>query len=173
MYKTRSPILVGLILIALGGWLLAQNLGVQLPDLTALWPAIPILFGLNLLVRYFAGGRQDSGQVFLGVVAALVGAFFFAFTLGYLGWGQMEQYWPVFVLIGGVAFLLQWIVDPSRRGLLVPAVIALVIGFVFLAPVLGLFDSALVRQAVQYWPVALILAGLLVLVSSLSRRRNV
>ena len=103
MLQRRGALTPGLLLILFGAWLLAQNLGVPLPGLDMLWPALPLLFGLGLLLQFFLGGRKDEGLVFSGVAAALVGAFFFEFTLGRLRWGDMDRYWPVFVLIGGLA----------------------------------------------------------------------
>src|SRR5688572_14435124 len=109
MSNRRSAFLPGLLLMLFGVWLLARNLGWEPPGLDVLWPAFPLIFGLTFILQYLFGGRQDSGLVFVGVAAALVGAFFFAFTLGRLSWSQMDRYWPVFVLIGGLAFLAQWL----------------------------------------------------------------
>jgi hypothetical protein len=153
------------LLVLLGGWLLAQNLGVQLPGLDTLWPAFPLIFGLAFLMQYLLGGRREEGLVFVGVAGALLGVFFFAFTLGRLRWGDMERWWPMFVLIGGAAFLAQWLVNPRNRGLLVPATIAVLVGGVGLLLTLGLASQSLVEQVTRLWPLALILAGLMLLVS--------
>ena len=75
----RSPLIIGFVLVAIGGWLLAQNLGLRLPDISSLWPALPIIFGLSSVIQYFTTGRKDSGMIFVGVAAALVGAVFFMF----------------------------------------------------------------------------------------------
>ncbi|MGH2521265.1 MAG: LiaI-LiaF-like domain-containing protein [Anaerolineales bacterium] len=163
MSNRRSAIIPGLILILLGGWLLAQNLGVGLPGLDQLWPGFPLFFGLAFLLQFFLGGRTDDGLVFVGVAATLIGAFFFAFTLGLLHWSDMGRYWPVFVLIGGAAFLAQWVVRPSQRGLLIPALMALLVGGVALLLTLGRASPALVEQVTKLWPLALIVAGLLTL----------
>jgi hypothetical protein len=165
MTQRRGALIPGALLVLLGAWLLAQNLDVRLPGLDTLWPAFPLVFGLAFLMQFFLGGRREEGLVFVGVAAALVGAFFFAFTLGRLRWGEMDRWWPVFVLIGGVAFVAQWLVNPRNRGLLVPATIAVVVGGVGLLLTLGLASQALVEQVTQLWPLALILAGLMLLAS--------
>jgi hypothetical protein len=167
MQTRRGAIFPGLILILIGAWLLARNLGVELlplkGDLSALWPGFLLLGGLAFLSQFLLGGRRDDGLVFVGVAATLVGLFFFAFTFGYLAWGDMGRYWPVFVLIGGLAFLAQWLVRPTQRELLIPAFIALIVGFVALALTLRVVNPALADQIVKLWPVLLILAGLLTL----------
>jgi hypothetical protein len=172
MSNRRGAILPGLFLILLGGWLLAQNLGARLPQIQNLWPAFPLVFGLAMLVRYFSEGRREEGLVFTGVAATLVGAFFFAFTLGPLEWAQMRDFWPVFVLIGSAAFFAQWLARPRNVGLLVPAVLALIVGGVFMLANTGALNRAMVNQLVKFWPVLLILGGLSSIASYLLRARR-
>ena len=91
----------GLTLIGLGVvFLFAQFIGWD-----RIWPLFPILGGLAALAGYLLSGFRDSGLVFLGVGAVLVGLFFFGFTLGYWEWSDMARLWPVFVLIGGVGIV--------------------------------------------------------------------
>ncbi len=167
----RGSFIPGLILIVIGGWFLASNLGVRLPDLSALWPAFPLIGGLAAILDHFRGGRRDSGKIFVGVAAAGVGAFFFLFTLGRLEWAQMGDYWPVFVLIGSAAFFAQWLADPARRGLLVPAAIALAVGLIFLPETRRFLNPAVTEQLIQFWPLALIVIGLLILAGNFRRSR--
>jgi peptidoglycan/LPS O-acetylase OafA/YrhL len=170
MPNRRPAIIPALVLIALGAWLLAENLGVPLPTWDQAWPAFPFFFGLAFVLQFFLGGRTDTGLVFVGVAAALVGAFFFAFTLGYLRWNDMAVYWPVFVLIGSAAFFAQWLVRPRERGLLVPAFLALGVGGLALPITLRLINPSLANVVVKFWPVALILLGLALLVGFFQRR---
>ena len=165
----RSSLIPGLILIAIGGWFLAGNLGVRLPDIAALWPLLPLIGGVSSLIDYFRTGRRDSGKVFFGVAALGVGVFFFMFTLGQLRWAQMGDYWPVFLLIASAAFLAQWLVEPARLGLLVPAAISLAIGLIFMPEVRRLLNNTVVDQLVKLWPLALIIAGLAVLAGNMRR----
>ncbi len=167
--RQRGAFIPGLILIVIGGWFLAANLGVRLPDLSALWPIFPLVGGLAAIFDYVRGGRHDSGKIFVGVAAVGVGVFFFMFTLGRLTWSQMGDYWPVFVLIGSAAFFAQWLVDPSRRGLLVPATITLIVGLIFLPETRRFLSPAVRDQLIQFWPLALIVLGLLVLVMNIRR----
>ena len=172
MNNRRWAIVPGLMLVLLGAWLLAQNLRVDVPGIDQLWPAIPLVFGIGFLAQYFVGGRHEEGLVFIGVAASLVGGFFLAITLGPLGWEDMGRYWPVFVLIGGVAFLAQWLAQPRERGLLVPAALALIVGLTALSFTLGLANPALADRLSQLWPLLLILAGLALLASYFFQARR-
>jgi len=159
--RTRTgAIIPGLLLIALGAWLLAGSLGVRLPSVATLWPVLLIVFGLAFIAQYLAGGRRSEGLVFTGVSAALLGVFFLAITLGQLPWADAGRLWPVYVLIGGLAFLAQWLARPAERGLLVPAVLALAVGGATLALALGLVRADVADQIIRLWPLVLIVLGL-------------
>jgi hypothetical protein len=173
MNNRRGAIVPGFILIALGLWFLAETLGVRLPGLGDLWPIFPLGFGIAMLVQYFVGGRRDEGLVFTGVTGALIGAFFFAITLGPLDWGDLGELWPVFPLIAGVAFLAQWLVRPSERGLLVPAVGGLAVGGIGLLFTRNLLGEAAGQLIGNLWPVLLIVLGIGLLANyALSGRRK-
>lgn len=172
MPNRRGALIPAIFLILLGAWLLARNLNVPLPGLSELWPAFPVFFGLACLVQFFLGGRRDDGLIFVGVAATLAGVFLFAFTLGYLRWAAMGVYWPVWVLIAGGAFLAQWLVRPRDRGLLVPALLGLAVGGVALPLTLGKINPALAQAVEKLWPAALIVLGLIWLVSYFVRSQR-
>ena len=92
--RSRGHLTRGTILVVLGSWLFLQNLGVDLPGLEEMWPILPTLAGAALLVSFLTGKDRSPGLVFVGTAALLVGLFFFAFTLGPLGWERMDVYWP-------------------------------------------------------------------------------
>ena len=160
MRNRRGALIPGLLLIALGAWLLAGTLGVRLPSFETLWPVALIVFGLAFLVQFFAGGRQSEGLVFTGVAATLLGGFFLAITLRLLPWSDAGRLWPAYVLMGGLAFLAQWLARPSERGLLVPALLALAVGAATLALTLNLVRADVASQILRLWPLALIVLGL-------------
>ena len=159
MRNRSGAVIPGLLLVALGAWLLAGTLGVRLPSAATLWPVALIVFGLAFLAQFFAGGRRGEGLVFTGVAAALLGAFFLAITLGRLTWNDAGRLWPIYVLIGGLAFLAQWLARPGERGLLVPAVLALAVGGATLALALGLVRADVADQIIRLWPLVLIVLG--------------
>ena len=163
MRRRSGAILPGLLLIALGAWLLASTLGVRLPSLETIWPVGVIVLGVAFLAQFFAGGRRSEGLVFTGVATTLLGVFFLAITLGLLVWADAGRLWPVYVVIGGLAFLAQWLARPAERGLLVPAVLALAAGGATLALTLGLVRADIAEPIIRLWPVLLILLGLALL----------
>src|SRR5712692_1606368 len=172
MRNRRGALLPGLLLIALGAWLLALTLGVPLPGFDKIWPVLPLVFGLAVLIQFFAEGRRHDGLVFTGVAATLLGAFFLTITLGPLTWADLGRWWPIFVIIGGLAFLAQWLARPGEHSLLIPAGLALLAGLVALALTLGLAGFTLSDQIIRLWPLLLILAGLGLLVNYIVGRRK-
>ncbi len=184
MSKNRGSILGALVLIALGLWFLARNLNVPLPGLGAMWPALLVLGGLLSLGNYVSGRSRDPGQVFFGVAATLLGAFFLLFTLrarlpwpgfreGGIGWEDMARLWPAFPLIGGLAFLAQFLVDPRRDwSEFTLGVLAIIVGVVAFPFTLGIWPGDLGRTLLNLWPVLLILAGVVTLLQTLFRRRS-
>lgn len=149
---------LGLTFVGLGVMLLlAQWLGWG-----RLWPLFPLLGGLSFLVAYVLGGFRDAGLVFIGIAASLVGFFFLGFTLGYWEWGEMGRLWPVFPLIGGVAFCALFLAErPRDLGTLAVGVAALVVGIVGLGVTFGMLG----KEVVKLWPLLLILMGLFGLAS--------
>jgi len=175
----KQSILPAIILILIGMWFLAGNLGIKLPNLGQLWPGFVMLGGVVALWSYYSGEDTDPGQIFVGLAALGVGAFFFLFTLnlqapilGRVAWSDMGRLWPAFLLIGGVAFIGQFILSGFKDpGLLVPGVLALGVGLISFAFTLGFLSQTLGQQIVQLWPLALIILGLGLLITSIFRRR--
>jgi len=177
----RSGALVpAVILIALGILFLLINLNVlQGVGIGQLWPIFPIVLGIGMWTQYFAGRMRDPGLVTGGTIFLLVGLFFFLFTLevnvpglGRMHWGRMADLWPAFPTIVGVALLLQWLAGGLRdTALLIPVAILLAVGLGGFAFTLANFPTF--RIIADYWPVALILIGVAVLVRSFIRPRSV
>lgn len=167
MENNRGSILIGIVLIAAGVWLLAERLGMNLPGLNTLWPALLIIFGIASFISYFTDRNPD--RIFFGVAGPLLGAFFFMFTLGRLEWGDLRIYWPVFVIIFSAASVAQWVAAPARRNLLAQAAVSLLIGLFFLAYNLNLLNRALAQQVLALWPLGLIVLGLIVVVRTVRR----
>lgn len=176
--ERRGAIVPALFLILLGAFFLLVNFGV-LPSLsiTELWPGIVVLVGLMFWGGYLFGGRHDPGLAFVGTIVSLVGLFFFLFTLhinvpgfGPIGWGDMGRLWPAFPLIVGIAFVVLWLTGRMRdMGLWIPATILLLVGAGGFAFTLG--DMPNWRTLVSFWPVLLIVLGLIVLLQSIRKPR--
>ncbi|HEY4688109.1 MAG TPA: DUF5668 domain-containing protein [Anaerolineae bacterium] len=173
----RSGSLVpAIVLIGIGVFFLLVNTNV-LPrvSLTQLWPALPALLGVGLLLQFFVDRMRDPGLVTGGAIFLLIGLFFFLFTLnvdvpglGVIHWGNMAQLWPAFPTIVGIALLLQWLAGGLRdTGLLIPVGILLVVGLGGFAFTLRGFPTF--RLIAEFWPVLLIVIGAIILARSFIR----
>ncbi len=169
----KGTIVPALFLILLGAYLLLKELNVSIPSWDTIWPAFPLAGGLASLGNYAFGKRRDPDQIFFGVAATLVGLAFFFITLGPLAYKDLGTWWPVFVLIGSLAFLAQWMAARFRDwGALFMAFVTLVVGGAGLAITLQLLDTETRALLPKLWPVLLILGGLMVLLRGLFGRRS-
>jgi len=97
----RSRLVPGIVLMLVGAWLLAANLGWSLPY--SMYSAIPLVFigvgivGLSFPSRHISRAR---GAWLLGVGVYLACGFFN--VLG-LNWGTA---WPIVIIGGGLAVML-------------------------------------------------------------------
>lgn len=164
----KQSLLPAIILILLGLWFLAGNLGLSLPNLEQLWPGFIMLGGAMALWSWFSGKNPDSGRIFTGLFELGVGAFFFLFTLnlrlpvlGRVSWNDMDRLWPGFLLIGGVAWAGQFILSGFREiDRLVLGLLAMGLGALGFAFTLGFLSQTLGARLLQFWPLILIFLGL-------------
>lgn len=169
----RGGIALALLLIALGAYLLLERLRISIPGWDATWPAFPLAGGLTFLGIYLFGKRRAPGHVFLGTALTLAGVAFFFFTLGPLEYNDLDVWWPLFVLIGGVAFIAQWAAAGLRDwGVLLLGLVALVVGSAGLATTLQLLGPETRELLPNLWPAILILLGLMLLLRALFSRRS-
>jgi len=171
MHKNRA--IGAFFLILLGTYLLLTELGTDVPGWDVIWPVFPLAGGLTILGGYIFGQRRDPGQVFIGTAAALVGLAFFFVTIGPLDYDDVGTWWPVFVLIGSIAFLAQWAAARFQdRGAFFLAMVTLVIGGAGLAITLKLLGPQTRELLPRLWPILLILMGLMALLRALPGRRS-
>lgn len=166
---TNGTTIAGIVLILLGIVFFVATQGVFDLNWGTIWPVFPILAGVGILAIAFTADTNAarSGLVIGGTIPLLVGAFFFAITLGLFQWGDMGTLWPVFPIIVGLAFLAAYFAgDREQPGLLWPAAIIGITGLVFLA-ITG--TSVGYGVIAQLWPLLLIAAGVLMLVPRIWR----
>ena len=82
----------------------------------------------------------------------------------------MARYWPVFPLILGAAFMALYLAGGMReQALLIPAFISGGAGLFSLPFTLGVMRGTVLRQVLQFWPLLLLLVGLMLLLGPRSQ----
>jgi hypothetical protein len=165
----------GAILIVLGLVFLAATQGFFSLDWGTIWPLFPMLAGAAGLAQAFLveDRNRPAGLVLGGMIPLLVGAFFFATTMGLISWSDQGTLWPVYPLIVGVAFFAAYFVSGREQpAYLVPGAILSLVALVFLGIMLTGSSYSLIGR---FWPLFLIIAGVLLLIAPRLRwtqRRN-
>ena len=109
--ETVNRLIWGLFLIAIGGLLLAVNLGIDVPrGVWNYWPFPVIAMGV---ARMFLG---SAGAICSDGIWLLLGGLYGWISIWHiwgLSWGTA---WPIFVIAGGLSVLLRpWIDRKGRR----------------------------------------------------------
>jgi len=74
----------------------------------------------------------------------------------------MEDYWPAFPLIAGLAFVATWVAGRFREsGLLVPVAVGLLAGVAGFSFTLGWLEEWVIPVIENSWPLVLVATGLL------------
>lgn len=124
------PISIAVVILLVGVLLMVMNLMNVPLTFDKIWPAIPIVIGLLMLLRVNA----DYGVVFPSIIMIGVGAIFYIDNLQLLGPGvNMGQLWPLFPIVVGLAFVALYAFKPHDWGVLIPAAACLITGSVFMS----------------------------------------
>ncbi|MBP7733647.1 MAG: hypothetical protein KA140_07825 [Caldisericia bacterium] len=124
------PISIAVVILLVGVLLMVMNLMNVPLTFDKIWPAIPIVIGLLMLLRVNA----DYGVVFPSIIMIGVGAIFYIDNLQLLGAGiNMGQLWPLFPIVVGLAFVALYAFKPHDWGVLIPAAACLITGSVFMS----------------------------------------
>jgi hypothetical protein len=152
----NKSVVTGIALITIGIIFLLPNF----TDITLreLWPVLMLGPGI-LFFASFLSDRRNYGLLMPGSMLTTYGLLFFFCTV--FGWYWMEDLWPFFLLGPGMGFCLMYYFGKKEIGLLVPGTIFTLLGVIFL---LNLTDYG------HFWPLAIIVAGILLIVRS--RRKS-
>jgi hypothetical protein len=166
---SNGATVAGIVLIVLGLVFFVATQGVFDLNWSSIWPIFPMLVGGGILSMALTAENSAAraGVVIGGTIPLLVGAFFFAITLGIFGWGDMGTLWPVFPIIVGLAFVAGYFAgNREQPGLLWPAAIIGGTGLIFL-----IITGTSIGYGVlaQLWPLALIAVGALMLIPRIWR----
>lgn len=156
----RIPIF-GIILVVLGVGLLLRQMNIIRVDGGSILLFGLIAYGATMVIRSFITDIRQS--LFFGSLC------FFTGILLLLGNYDLIEHSPYvfvpgFLMVFGLAFLTLFIFNFKDFHLLVPAVIFIGLGIAFMMTEIGYLYPSDVKEAVrQYWPVAIILFGVLML----------
>ncbi len=163
----RIPIF-GIVLVVIGVGLLLRQLHIIHLDGASLLLFGLIAYGAAMVIRSFMMNVRQS--LFFGSLC------FFSGVLLMLGkYGFIENspfiYVPGFLMVFGLAFVMLFVFNFKDFHLLVPAVIFIGLGVAFMMTEIGFLYPSDVKEAIRtYWPVAIILFGVLML---FRRKENV
>ncbi len=125
------------------------------------WPVFPLLVGAQML--RVSRTRRAPWLVFSGVTGLLLGLFFLLFTLGFVGWERMASLWPVFALVAGVALIAESVVRSEGTLSLLAGASIVVFGVLAWMLEARVIQPRVATPFVRFWPLALVLAGVVLL----------
>ena len=149
---------LGLGLIFLGVVFLLENLNVIRFNFFQIWPVFVILGGVGFLLGFFIN-KKNYGLVMPGIILIIYGSLFMYCNI--MGWEYMQSLWPVFLLGPGLGFFVLYFAGQQDKGLLLPGGILTVLGLLF---IFRYFEY------LRYWPVLLIIGGIVLIF--LSGKKN-
>ena len=151
MKRSTQHFFWGIVLIILGVLLLFGNLSEF--GMSRLWPVFPFIVGVGFWIGYFQD-RQNHGLLMPGTILVVISLLFLYCNI--TTWSNMETLWPIFILAPAVGFIAMFLGGNRDKGLLFPSGILTLIGIIFLAITHGLSE---------FWPILLIIAGALLILS--------
>jgi len=96
--------------------------------------------------------RSNHSSFILGLFLILLGALILLIQFGQLNW---ENFWPFLILTIGVLFMLGFLVDRKKFGLLMPGTILLIIGSLFVS-----LNYSEWRYMEHLWPTFILAPGI-------------
>lgn len=166
--RRRSSLVGGLILVLLGGWLLALQVVPGLERIINLefsWPLLVIAFGVVLLIFGLLTGAP--GMAVPACIVGGIGALLY-YQNASGDWESWAYAWALIPGFAGVGSILAGILGENPRRSIRDGINMLIFSavlFVVFGSLIGGLDLL-----GDYWPVLLILLGLWILVQPLLRR---
>ena len=158
-----------MVFVLLGLVLLLWTLG-AVPGLSSLWPLVPLVAGVAFV--YWGMFRSESeSYILVGMILAL-GGLFFLLSNTVLTAVTLQRTWPIFMAIVGVSLLVHALrsTGESRLSLTVPAIGLMVLAGVFLPFSLDVVRADFENVVATWWPLLLIVFGIVLLVVHLTRK---
>ncbi len=148
---------IGIILMLAGVALLLEKLDVLSLSTPALLWILLLLFGLAMVVQGFSG--NNGGRVFFGTIFFLYGLYFLLHSIDAVEL-RGHLFIPASFIIFGFAFVMLYLNNLREWLFLLPAVLLLGFGVLYIMGTLGYFTAWDVHETVRlYWPIGLIIIG--------------
>lgn len=112
----NGSMLIGPIVIAVGGFFLLKNLGIVSWDFDLNWWALLMLIPAGgILLNVWQEYQRNDGNLTRELRNKLVaGAGILLLALFFLTGLEWDRYWPLFLILGGVALLVNVLGSPER-----------------------------------------------------------
>jgi hypothetical protein len=160
---------LGIILIAVGLLLLADQIGIMRMSFWNFAMGFMVLFGATLVIRSFS--RGDRNKVFWGTALFLLGLYFIFDSLDLIT-DRYTVIVPALFLILGFSFLMMYVYNLRDWHLLIPTIFFTGIGVLIFADSSGFFDLyRLENYLLNFWPLLLILFGVGLIAKSRRRKQ--
>ena len=166
--KEKNPykyLMLGIWLVALGTlWLLWNVRAVN-------WAWIErygfIIFGVFLLAKTVILKKY---HLFWGGTLLLIGCFHI--YLDQAGDFKMRELWPMYLLIAGMMFMVNFIIDLKRWFSLVAGMFLLVFGGAYISRTYFMMPYEIIMWIKLYWPLTFVAAGLILVAIAIIKSRK-
>jgi hypothetical protein len=163
-------LVIGVFVAIGGGLLLLWNFG-YLPQADRLWPVGPIVIGLVCLYLAWPRGRSDH-WIIPGLILTLGGIVALLMNT-VLASQNIARIWPAFMLVTGISLVPYGFrrTGSARTAIVIPALFIACLAVVFFLFSLHHTDGGFAAFVRQWWPMILVILGLLLIVSFFTVRR--
>ena len=156
--RSKSVLVVGSVLTLFGVFFLVARFNLFAVD--KIWPLILLILGIGFLMAFRIDTRNYG---FLMPAAILIVSSLPLFYCAFTSWEKMIGLWPLFLVAPAIGFFLMFAYKPEEQNLLLPAWVLLSVGLLFLL---------LINFLAQYWPLVLLVLGLLLIFANLLLHRK-
>ena len=153
--KKNHNMVLGAVFILVGTLVLLSNLGYLNFSWSYIWPMALLIPGIYMHISFFTGLDKNPGILVPGGILTTYGILFYANVI--LGWGLMNDLWPVFLIGIALGLLELYIFGGQDKALLIPVAILGGLGLIFLTRSEFLLNKKYIA------PAFLIIIGIIIL----------
>lgn len=151
----------GILLVVIGIIMLLDHFSVFSIDFSTIFWPLMMLVGIVIVSRGFGGNHR--GKIFWGSVLFLYSLFFFIRSIDYFD-VHGRLIFPASFIIFGVAFFMMYLGNMKDWPLIIPSAILGAMGVIFILTEYGyLYRWDVWDAVVDYWPVLLIVVGIVMI----------